>query len=72
MGRIAMAWRGGSFVEEAMRTFGFSHGDANQDLHESRDVLEGRSRALYQNAQFAGAAVDTKVINVVGDRKSVV
>lgn len=66
MGRIAMAWRGGSFVEEALRTFGFSHGDANQDLHESRDVLEGRSRALYQNAQFAGAAVDTKVINVVG------
>lgn len=66
MARRNVAWRGSDFVEESLRTFGFATGDANQDLHDSRDILEGRSRSLYQNAPFAGAAIDTKVVNVVG------
>ena len=59
-------WRGADFIGDALKTFLYSRGSADADLAESRDVLEYRSRALYQNAPFAGAAVDTKVINVVG------
>lgn len=59
-------WKGADFIGESLRTFLFSRGSADADLSESRDVLEYRSRALYQNAPLAGAAVDTKTINVVG------
>lgn len=59
-------WKGADFIGDALKTFLYSRGSADADLAESRDVLEYRSRALYQNAPFAGAAVDTKVINVVG------
>lgn len=59
-------WKGADFIGDALKTFLFSRGAADADLASNRDVLEYRSRALYQNAPFAGAAVDTKVINVVG------
>ena len=59
-------WKGADFIGDALKTFIFSRGSADADLSANRDVLECRSRALYQNAPFAGAAVDTKVINVVG------
>ena len=59
-------WKGADFIGEALRTFLFSRGSADADLSQNRDVLEYRSRALYQNAPLAGAAVDTKAINVVG------
>lgn len=59
-------WEGADFVNENLRKFGFSTGDANYDLNGDRDVLEGRSRMCYQNNTFAGAAVDTKCLNVVG------
>ena len=59
-------WKGADFIGDALKTFLFSRGSADADLSENRDVLEYRSRALYQNAPFAGAAIDTKVINVVG------
>lgn len=59
-------WKGADFIGESLRTFLFSRGSADADLAGSRDTLEYRSRALYQNAPIAGAAVDTKVINVVG------
>ena len=61
-----MPWKGADFIGEALRTFLFSRGSADADLAGSRDTLEYRSRALYQNAPLAGAAIDTKVINVVG------
>ena len=59
-------WKGADFIGDALKTFLFSRGSADADLSGNRDVLEYRSRALYQNAPFAGAAIDTKVINVVG------
>ena len=59
-------WKGADFIGESLRTFLFSRGSADADLSGNRDVLEYRSRSLYQNAPLAGAAVDTKVINVVG------
>ena len=66
MARSALPWEGAGFKNEALRTFGFSSSDANEDIFNNRDILEGRSRQLYQNAPFAGAAVDTKIVNVVG------
>ena len=59
-------WKGADFIGESLRTFLFSRGSADADLSQNRDILEYRSRALYQNAPLAGAAVDTKAINVVG------
>lgn len=60
------AWDGASFTSNAMRKFGVSVGSADADLEANRDILEYRSRQLYNNAPFAGAAVETKVLNVVG------
>lgn len=60
------AWDGASFLSKAMKSFGFSVGSADADLEVSRDILEYRSRALFNNAPFAGAAIETKCLNVVG------
>lgn len=43
-------WKGADFIGDALKTFLYSRGSADADLAESRDVLEYRSRALYQNA----------------------
>lgn len=61
-----LPWDGASFTSKAMASFNFSVGSADADLESSREVLEYRSRALFNNAPFAGAAVETKCINVVG------
>lgn len=61
-----MPWDGASTMSKAMASFGFSVGSADADLESSREILEYRSRALFNNAPFAGAAIETKCINVVG------
>lgn len=61
-----IAWKGASWISDALKAFFFSRGSADADLSGNRDVLEYRSRSLYQNSAFAGAAVNTNVLNVVG------
>jgi len=68
MGKVynQFAWKGASFISDAMKAFFSSKGSADADLSGNRGTLEYRSRSLYQNSAFAGAAVNTKVVNVVG------
>lgn len=62
----ALPWKGASFLNDALKAFFVSPGSADADLSGNLDTLERRSRALYQNSSFAGAAVNTKIVNVVG------
>lgn len=68
MGNFApgIPFRGADIIGDTLRTFRCHFGSADADLSPSRDVLELRSRNLYNNAPFAGAAINTKTINVVG------
>lgn len=60
------AWKGSSHQLDALKAFWVSLGSADRDLYTDRATLEKRSRALYQNAAFAGAAINSMNVNVVG------
>lgn len=61
-----IGWKGASHALEALKAWSVSRGSADRDLLYDRPTLIDRSRALYQNSAFAGAAVETKTTNVVG------
>ena len=60
------AWKGASYMIDALKSFVTSLGSADYNLSTDRETLEKRSRALYQNALFAGAAINSMNTNVVG------
>lgn len=59
-------FRGADLLGDTLRAFRVAPGSADAELSPNRDILELRSRNLYNNAPFAGAAIDTKTMNVVG------
>lgn len=61
-----LAWKGASYVLEALKAWQTSRGSADRDLLYDRQTLLERSRALMQNSPFAGAAVNAMEANVVG------
>lgn len=59
-------FNGADVSGDTLRTFLAFPGSADKDLSPNRDVLEQRSRNLFNNAPFAGAALNTNIVNVVG------
>ena len=62
----ANAWKGASFVTEALKAFIALPSSADRDMAHDKDILVRRSRSLFQNNSFSGALINSFNTNVVG------
>lgn len=61
-----VAFKGASFVENALKAFFPSYGSADYDVSQDREAIALRARSLFQNHAFSRALVKSFDVNVVG------